>query len=385
MSLRISGATLVDGGSGDIVIEDGRIAAIGADAVAASGVRRLDASQVLIAPGFIDLQVNGAIGHDFSSEPSAMWRVGQELARHGVTSFLATIISARRGSIEAAMDAWRSGPGAAPGALPGAVPIGLHLEGPFLSAARAGAHPLGHLRAPDSGEAAGWSPAAGVRMVTVAPELPGAMELIETLAARGVVAAVGHSEATLVEARAAFGAGVRYVTHLWNAMPPLDHRRPGLVAAALGDPRVTVGLICDGEHVAPEVLDITWRLAAGRVSLVSDAMAGLGMPPGEHRLGERKVTIDGHRAQLADGTLAGSVAGLDAGLRCLARATGAGVGALVSAVTSVPARLLGLDDGRGQVRVGGRADFVLLTSELEVAATLVAGEVAWAAEELRWG
>jgi N-acetylglucosamine-6-phosphate deacetylase len=147
---------------------------------------------------------------------------------------------------------------------------------------------------------------------------------------------------------------------------------------------LVVGLIGDGAHVAPEVLDITWRLAAGRVSLVSDAMAGLGMPPGEHRLGDRQVTIDGQRAQLADGTLAGSVAGLDDGLRCLAVATGADVGDLVSAVTSVPARLLGLDDGRGQLRVGGRADLVLLTGALEVAATLVAGEVAWAAKELQW-
>lgn len=381
MRVLIRGASLVDGSSGDLLITDGRIAAIGADVSAGSGARRLDADQLLLAPGFIDLQVNGAMGFDFTTEPQAMWRVGEELARHGVTSFLATIITAPRGSIGDAIGAWRSGPAAA---APGAMPIGLHLEGPFLSPARAGAHPVGHLRPPDAGEAAGWSPAAGVRMVTLAPELPGALEAAHELAARGVVVAAGHSEATLDEARAAFAAGVRYATHLWNAMPQMEHRRPGLVGAALADSRVTIGLIGDGLHVAPAVLNLTWRAAARRLSLVSDAMAGLGMPPGGRRLGEREVTIDEHGAHLANGTLAGSVAGLDAGLRCLARATGTGVAEVIPTVTSVPARLLGLDDGRGQVKVGGRADLVLLTPELEVVATLVAGKVAWEAEELRW-
>jgi N-acetylglucosamine-6-phosphate deacetylase len=380
MNLLIRGARLADGSPGDLLVADGRIAAIAPDDGASAGARQLDADQLLVAPGFIDLQLNGAMGFDFTTEPAAMWRVGEELARHGVTSFLATIISGPHGRIDAALQAWRS----PPGAVPGAVPIGLHLEGPFLSPARAGAHPAEHLRPPDAAEAAGWSPEAGVRMVTLAPELPGALELASELAARGVVVAAGHSEATLDEARAAFDGGVRYVTHLWNAMPAIEQRRPGLAGAALADPRVTVGVIGDGLHVSPEILSITWRAAADRFSLVSDAMAGLGMPPGTHQLGERDVTIDDRGARLADGTLAGSVAGLDAGLRCLATATGAGAAEILPALTSVPAHLLGLDDGRGEVRIGGRADLVFLTLELEVAATLVAGEVAWAAEELRW-
>lgn len=380
MSILIRGASLVDGRSGDVLVADGRIAAIGLDDRASADARRLDADQLLVAPGFIDLQINGAMGFDFTTEPAAMWRVGDELARHGVTSFLATIISGPRGTIDAAIQAWRS----APGSVTGAVPIGLHLEGPFLSPARAGAHSVEHLRQPDAAEAADWSPAAGIRMVTLAPELPGAVELASELAARGVLVAAGHSEATEVVARAAFDGGVRYVTHLWNAMPHIEQRRPGLAGAALADPRVTVGLIGDGLHVSPEILSITWRAAAGRLSLVSDAMAGLGMPLGTHQLGERDVTIGADGARLADGTLAGSVAGLDVGLRCLSAATGAGASDILPSLTSVPAQLLGLDDGRGQVRVGGRADLVLLTPDLEVAATLVAGEVAYAAEELRW-
>jgi N-acetylglucosamine-6-phosphate deacetylase len=381
MSTLIRGATMIDGTSGDVLVVDGRIAAVGVDASAATGARQLDADALLLAPGFIDVQVNGAMGFDFTADPPAMWRAGEELARHGVTSFLATIISAPRGTIDAAIESWRSRPA---GAAPGAIPIGLHLEGPFLSPGRAGAHPAGHLRMPDAAEAADWSPDAGVWMVTLAPELPGAVPLAKELAGRGVIVAAGHSEATTDEARAAFDAGARYVTHLWNAMAPLEHRAPGLIGAALTDQRVTVGLIGDGVHVAPEILEVTWHAAAGRVSLVSDAMAGLGMAPGEHRLGEREVTVNGAGAHLADGTLAGSVAGLDAGLRCLTTATGAGVAEVLHAVTSVPARLLGLTDGRGGIRVGGRADLVLLTSELEVASTLVAGEVAWAAEDLRW-
>jgi N-acetylglucosamine-6-phosphate deacetylase len=377
MSLLIRGARLADGRPGDLLVADGRIAAIAPDDGASAGARQLDADQLLVAPGFVDLQVNGAMGFDFTTEPAAMWLVGEELARHGVTSFLATIISGPRGRIDAAIGAWRS----PPGAVAGAVPIGLHLEGPFLSPARAGAHPAEHLRLPDAAEAAAWSPAAGVRMVTLAPELPGALELASELAARGVVVGAGHSDATEVEARAGFHAGVRYVTHLWNAMPK---QRPGLGTAALADPRVTVGVIGDGLHVSPEILSITWRSAAGRFSLVSDAMAGLGMPPGTHRLGERDVSIGADGARLADGTLAGSVAGLDAGLRCLATATGAGAAEILPALTSVPAHLLRLDDGRGELRVGGRADLVFLTPELGVASTLVAGEVAWAAEELGW-
>lgn len=381
MSLLIRGGRLVDGSSGDLLLADGRIAAMGAAASTAVAARQLEADQLLLAPGFIDLQVNGALGFDFSTEPMSMWRVGEALARHGVTSFLATIISGPRGGIDAAIDAWQSGPEGTPGARP----IGLHLEGPFLSPARAGAHPGQHLRPPNGGETAGWRPSAGVRMVTLAPELPGALELTTQLAERGVVVAAGHSEATLDEARAGFDAGIRYVTHLWNAMPPLEGRRPGLVGATLIDPRVTIGLIGDGVHVAPEAMNLAWAVAAGRLSLVSDAMAGLGMGAGVHRLGEREVTIDERGARLDDGTLAGSVAGLDAGLRCLASATGASVAEVLPAVTLTPARLLGLDDGRGQLRVGGRADLVLLTEELEVAATLVAGEVAWAAEGLTWG
>lgn len=376
-------ARLLDGRSARILVIDGRIAAI--DDVAAplevpADARRVELGGLTAAPGFIDLQVNGACGRDSSDDPATMWAIGSTLARHGVTAFLATIVSSSPPRIREAIETWRRG-----AASPGAVPIGLHIEGPFLSPARAGAHRPERLRAPDPDEAAAWTVGAGVRIVTLAPELPGALELVSQLNARGVVVAAGHSDADAAMGRAAIDAGVRYATHLFNAMRPLDHRAPSLAAALLDDDRVTIGLVADGLHVAPEMIALVRRtIGPGRLSLVSDATAGLDMPPGRVRLGDAEVVVGEDGARLADGTLAGSIAGLDVGLRTLVAATGCDLGEALAAVTSTPARLLGLGEGRGRLEVGGRADITLLTEGLEVAATLVAGEVAWSSEPARW-
>jgi N-acetylglucosamine-6-phosphate deacetylase len=381
-AIQLDGVRLLDGRVVRILAVDGRIAAVDDVATpleAPPEVRRVDVAGLVAAPGFIDLQVNGASAVDITDDPSAMWAIGATLARHGVTAFLATIVSTSPPGIVAAMDAWRRSP-----ASPGAVPIGLHIEGPYLSPARAGAHRPEHLRPPDPAEAAGWTVDAGVRIVTLAPELPGALDLVSELSARGVVVAAGHTDADAATGRAAVDAGVRYATHLFNAMRPLDHRAPSLAAALLDDDRVTIGLIADGLHVAPEMLALVRRtIGPGRLSLVSDATAGLDMAHGRVRLGDADVAVGEDGARLADGTLAGSIAGLDVGLRTLA-ATGCDVNEVLAAVTSTPARLLGLGDGRGRLEVSGRADITLLTEGLEVAATLVAGEVAWSAEPARW-
>jgi N-acetylglucosamine-6-phosphate deacetylase len=382
-AILLDGATLVDRRPVRIVLMDGRIAAID-DAETplelSPGGRRIDVAGLLAVPGFIDLQVNGARGSDITLDPGSMWAVGEPLARHGVTAFLATIVSSEPGRIDEAIDAWRQEPASA-----GAVPIGLHLEGPYLSPARAGAHRSDQLRSPDPAEASGWTPEAGVRMVTLAPELPGALDLVGELSARGIVVAAGHTDADAATGRAAVDAGVRYATHLLNAMRPLDHHAPSLASALLDDDRVTIGLIADGLHVAPEMLAVVRRtIGPGRLSLVSDAMAGLDMPPGRMRLGGAEVVVGADGARLEDGTLAGSIAGLDAGLRMLVAATGCDLSEVVASVTSTPAELLRLGDGRGRLEVGGRADIALLTPELEVVATLVGGEVAWSAEPARW-
>ena len=375
------GLTLITGlsspgdldGPSSLLIRDGRIAAVDADATREAGSARvIRADGLTPVPGFIELQLNGMDGHDFTSDPGSMWQLGDGPARFGVTAFLPTIVTSPPGAIDAALEAWRVG---APG--DGPVPLGLHVEGPYLSPARAGAHDRALLRAADHDEIAGWVIGDGLRIVTLAPELPGALEAIGQLTAAGVIASVGHTDADATTTRRAIDAGARYATHLFNAMTPLGHRAPGAPGALLADERMTVGLILDGHHVDSIVTDLVARMAPGRISLVSDAIAAVGLPDGTHPLGSSAVDVRDGRAQLADGTLAGSVAGLDACVRELARVTGS-PSAAVAAVTAVPARLLGQTD-RGHLRPGARADLVLLDAELRVRTTIVGGRIAYEA------
>ena len=345
------------GRPGRILLADGLIEAV--DGPAPAGVPTIDASGLTAAPGFIELQVNGLGDADFTADPASIARAAAALPRHGVTSFLPTVVTSARGTVERALAALG-------GRTDGATPLGLHVEGPFISPHRLGAHDPALRRDPDLGEIREWL-AAGARMITLAPELPGALEAVELIASAGCVAAIGHTDADAATTTRAIEAGARYATHLFNAMPPLDHRAPGPVGALLADERVTIGLIADGVHVDPLLFAVVARAADGRVSLVSDAVAtGLGGHP---------LTHGPHGARMPDGTLAGGTAGLDHVVRTFARV--AGHEAAISAVTETPARLLGLADGRGALREGGRADIVLLTADLEVAITIVGGRVAF--------
>jgi N-acetylglucosamine-6-phosphate deacetylase len=369
----IRGVRPIDGTADptSILVADGRIAATGRAAEdAATGARLIDAAGSFVAPGFIDLQVNGGFGRDFTADPTAIWDVGERLAAGGVTAFLPTIVSSPAGVMAAAMATLVAG---APPGYRGAWPLGLHLEGPFLNPVKRGAHRPDHLRLPDAAIAADWSPEAGVLVVTIAPELPGGLALIRDLADRGIVVSAGHSLATHDEGVAGIEAGVRYATHLFNAMPVLDHREPGLIAALLGDARVTVGLIADGIHVAPAVVDLAWRLAGpDRVSIVSDSMAALGMEDGRYPLGDDEVEVSDGAARTSDGRLAGGVLPLAGGVRNLVRFTGCSAAEAVATATSNPARLLRLRD-RGCLDVGAIADLVLLTGDLTVDRAFVRG------------
>ena len=286
----------------------------------------------------IDLQVNGAGGFDLTDEAERLWDVGIVLARYGATAFLPTLVSPSWATVDRARSVLLAG---APGGYAGATPLGWHVEGPFLSPARAGAHSPQMLQAPDPGAVADWSPATGVRIATLAPELPGALAVVEALVENGVVVSAGHSAATFDEARAGFDAGIRMVTHLFNAMSPLDHRDPGLPGAAIADDRVTIGLIPDGLHVHPALVAIV-RRAVGheRLAIVTDAIAALGVGPGRHKLAGRLVDCDETSARLPNGTLAGSVIGLEQGVRNLAAFTGCSMDEARLAVTAVPERLL---------------------------------------------
>lgn len=361
-------------GPHSVLVADGTIVALDAAADAASaGAEVLDGGGLTAVPGFIELQVNGVAGHDFTSDPRTMWTAGEELARYGVTSFLPTIVTAPAGVAEGALQTFANG-----GRARGAVPLGIHLEGPFLSPVRAGAHDPASLRHPDLGVIEAWIATGATRIVTLAPELPGADAAIARLVAAGVVVSIGHTDADAATTSSAIDAGARFATHLFNAMPPMLHRAPGAAGALLADDRVTVGIILDGHHLDPIVAALIARTASGRVALVSDAIAGLGLPDGRHRLGDADVLVAGGAARRQDGTLAGSVVGLDACVRALAELTGS-VRTAVEAVTATPARLLGLEDGRGRIAVGGRADLVLLDADLRVQHTIVGGKPAWSA------
>jgi N-acetylglucosamine-6-phosphate deacetylase len=356
----------------DLWIRGGVVAEPG-DAVPAADVAAVDGSGLLAAPGFVDLQCNGALGIDLASEPERLWELGAQLLRWGVTAWLPTIVTTPPGVVDRALTALAAG---APDGWVGAVPLGLHLEGPFLAPDKRGAHPRSLLRAPDLTTAAAWSRAAGVALVTLAPELDGALDVLRGLVARGVVVSLGHSAATVEEARGAVDAGASWVTHLFNAMSPLHHREPGLAGAALTDERLHVGLIADGVHVHPTAVALAQRALGGRLVLVTDSVAALGMPPGEHALGRATVVVDANAVRLPDGTLAGSNLSLDQAVRNLVTFTGCEPALAVGAASAAPARVLG-DGQRGTLRPGARGDVVLLTPSLTVAATIVGGEIAF--------
>lgn len=311
-----------------------------------------------IAPGSIDLQVNGSHGVDVATAPHRLGELAAHLPVEGVTAFLPTVITGPDEQRHAVLDV-----GSAPVALVGAaVPLGWHLEGPALSPVRRGAHPAEHLREPAALAGERWTRASGVRMVTLAPERPGASDLIAELTAAGVVVALGHTDATAGQFQAGLDAGATHVTHLFNAMRPFGHRDPGPIGVTLADEAVTAGLICDLVHVDPVAVRMAWRaLGPDRLVLVSDAVAARGT--GSHPDGVRN----------ADGVLVGSTLTLDGAVRNLVGVTGASVPDAVRTVTSTPARVLGLSD-RGRLVAGARADVTVLDRELRVVAVHVGGE-----------
>lgn len=339
----------------------------------------IDADGLLAVPGFIDLQCNGAVGIDLASEPERLWELAAALPQWGVTAWLPTIVTTPPEVTHRALAALAAGP---PAGWVGALPLGLHLEGPFLAPTKRGAHSEALLRAPDVEAIAGWSPDAGVSLVTLAPELDGALEVIDALTARGVIVSLGHSAASAAQAAAAVDAGATWVTHLFNAMSPLHHREPGLSGVALTDDRLHVGLIADGIHVDPMVVDIAQQSLGNRLTLVTDAVAALGVPAGSPRAQKEEVTVGHDAVRLADGTLAGSNLSMDRAIRNLVAFTGCAQEVAVAAATEAPARLLRADD-RGTLRPGRRADVVLLSSTLEIVATFIGGAVAHEAARAR--
>jgi N-acetylglucosamine-6-phosphate deacetylase len=342
---------------GDVTIADGSVADV--------ALRRGSGRGIAVA-GFVDLQVNGFGGVDFATaDVDGYRRAGAALLETGVTAFQPTFVTAPEPDLVAALRAIPSEP-------IGPRILGAHLEGPFLSPARLGAHPASAQRDPDRALLERLLDAGPVAQMTLAPELAGALELVDVLHARGIVVSCGHSNATADEAAAAFERGVRSVTHLFNAMRPFAHRDPGLAGAALARDDVVVQVILDGHHLADETVKVVWKTAAGRVALVTDAMAATGVGDGRYRLGGVEVEVrDGVARRTEDGVLAGSVTTMLEGIRKL-HALGAPLPEAIAAATSVPARLTGRISGL--LQAGGVADLVVLDDRLEIRAVFVGGK-----------
>lgn len=360
--LRLGVASAIVGGTivpGDLAIRDGEIVAVG---LAHPGTG-------LAVPGLVDLQVNGYAGVDImDADPDALAAMSRALLRDGIFAFLPTLISSELGTLRQA--ARRITEFAAKN-VDGAAVLGLHLEGPFLSSARAGTHPLDRLLAPDPTLLEELLDIGSVRIVTLAPELDGALELVRICRQHGVVVSLGHSAADAAQAAAAFAVGASSVTHLFNAMEPLLARAPGLAGAALATSSVALQIIADGVHIADEMIQLAFAAAPGRCSIVSDAMAAAAVGDGAFRLGEVDVVVQGGIARRDDGTLAGSVGKLREGLVRLGRLGIATLDA-VNAASNRPAQLAGTAR-YGELHVGSRADLLVLDDELAISRIVVAG------------
>jgi N-acetylglucosamine-6-phosphate deacetylase len=323
----------------------------------------------MIAPGFIDLQVNGYAGHDAASGADAIAAISEALPASGVTAFLPTLISSpvdECATFVAAVGAAAESRGARV--------LGAHVEGPFINPSFKGAHLRDNLTDPTP-ERIDVFVTARPRMVTLAPELPGALVAIERLHRAGIVVSAGHTGADFDQGRRAIAAGIRFGTHIYSAMPPVHHRNPGIALALLLDARVTVGLIADGVHVHAAACEQLVRVkGTARIALTTDQTSAAGSPAGIYSLSGRSVVSDGHVVRLDDGTLAGSAARMDELVRLMAKLPGMTATRAVELAADVPARVLG-ERRLGRIREGACSDLVVLDRDLRVRLTMVRGVV----------
>ena len=351
-------------------IDDGHIVAIHPTTTQPDGSLGGHSSRIL--PGLIDIQLNGAFGDDFADPSADVPAICRKLPQFGVTAFVPTIVTSAPDVYAPALANLRHA------SAPGETQIlGVHIEGPFISNAYRGAHDPAHLRPPSIEEAGRWIDTGDVRWLTLAPELPGALELIAFLVERGVRVSIGHTDATWSQAAAGVAAGATMATHLFNAMRPLRHRDPGIAGYVIGTP-LTAGFIADGNHVAFETLRMVARVKApDELVLITDALAGLGMPPGRYMVAGHEYISDGTSGRLLDGTLTGSLLPLNLALRNVVEKVGLEPAVAVQLATLNPARALGLEGSLGRVEVGRAADLAIVDDAWDVQATITGGAIAY--------
>jgi N-acetylglucosamine-6-phosphate deacetylase len=362
-----------------VVTEDGRIAEISRreKTEIPAGLKVVDFGDAILAPGFLDIHIHGGAGVDAMRAPaSEVSRLGKFLASHGVTGYFPTTVAAPIDSTCAALerlaDAIEAGESDGPNA---ARPLGIHLEGPFLSHKRRGVHPPENLVAPTVAIFDRlWQAARGhVRMLTIAPELPGALEVIAEAAKRKVCVSIGHSDAEMPIAQQAARAGARHATHTFNAMRPLDHRDPGILGEVLGDDNLSADIIADGIHLSPPVVQLFLRAkGTERAVLITDAISATGMPDGRYQLGPIEVDVKDGKCT-SGGSLAGSVLTMDRAVRNVTQFAHWSLKDAVRAASLNAARAVGTMHDNGILAPGARADFVVLNARGEVLKTFLGG------------
>ncbi len=363
-----------------ILIEDGKIDSIATrdSSQTPAGAKVLDFPGATLGPAFFDVHIHGAAGHDvMEATPDALDTMGTFLASRGTSAYLATTVTASLDATLRALDGLANEIAKLP--KPGcARPLGIHLEGPFLSHEKRGVQPAEHLLAPSIATFDRMVEAAHghVRLITVAPELPGAVELVAHATSRGVRVSLGHSNAIAAEARAAIAAGAVSATHTFNAMRALDHQEPGILGIVLTTDELYSELICDGIHSKPEIVRLWWRCKGSeRAILVTDAMSAAGMPDGEYQLGGFPVQVKEGRAT-ARGVLAGSVLTLDRALANFVRFTGATIDQGLRLLSTNPAAMVGLAHRAGTLAPGKAANVVAIDAEGKLVGSIMGGVLA---------
>ncbi len=385
--LAITGGTVVTPEAaifnGIVLCEDGRISFVGSanEAGPDENSQIVDATDCIVMPGLIDTHFHGSGGDDVMANGAAgIGRIAHNLLQFGTTGFLATTIAARHAELLRAIDDVKAAEWALNNA-PAARLLGLHIEGPYINLKYKGAQPVEGIRDPNFDECEELLAAAEhrIKIMTLAPELPGGLELIRWLKARKVIASLGHSESDYDTALAAIEAGATRATHLFNAMSGVHHRKPGLAAAALNEPALCAELICDGVHLHPQVVRHAWR-SKGRhgITLVTDATAAQGMGDGEYTLGSFQVTVRGNLCTLMDGvTIAGSVLTMNQALSNAHAFAGMDWLDLAHTAALAPAEACGVAHRKGSLAVGKDADVAIFRADFTVAHTLIAGQIAY--------
>jgi N-acetylglucosamine-6-phosphate deacetylase len=367
--------------NGLVLVEDGLITYAGTsrEAEPEPGSNIIEAYGKLVLPGLIDTHVHGSHGDDVMLDgPEGIRRISAALLRYGTTSYLPSTVSGRHEDLLRALESCVK---AEANPKPSAEIIGVHVEGPFININKKGAQPEVGVREPDLDQCREYLRAAPgrVKIMTLAPELPGGLELIRLLVENGVVASLGHSEADYETALAGIEAGATHATHLFNAMPALHHRKPNITTACLNEPAIRAEIVPDGIHVAPEMVRLAAKLK-GRDGLiiVTDAMAAVGCPDGTYHLGDNEVRVDGERCTLIDGvTIASSMLTMNRAVGKAAAFAGLDLVDAAYMASLLPAKICGVADRKGSLEIGKEADIAVLNQDFSAHVTIRAGEIAF--------